>query len=403
VSRKSAVLTWALGIAALASAVLTVLFGVKGDVLATLCLALNAFLLACGASAVRLSERRGAEAAHADAETRALQEREHFLEERVSSLQSEVEVLSALRELSRALSSETRFEPVAAEILGIVDGLMSPEAVGLYLATDGRELKLAALLTGGRTRFAEAAAETAGALSAQVAATAWSARRLHREEETLAVSLTAGEAELGVLAVRMGDTARAAAAERTLRELAKHLAMALQHPALRSAAVTDVLTGLYTKRHLLERAPALLTQLRARGERAALLLADLDHFKKINDTYGHPAGDKVLREISKRLAASIRGSDTAYRYGGEEIACLLPTATGSVAMRVANRIRREVSATPVETGPGGPLIPVTLSIGAAILSPEMTSWGDLLSAADQALYQAKAAGRDRAVLFHERK
>ncbi len=401
--RKPAFISWALGVAALVSGVLAAYAGFRGANLASVGWILNGVLAACGASALRLAERRGQEASLATAEANALKEREQFLEGRVSSLHSEVEVLSALRELSRALSSETRFEPVAAEILGIVDGLMSPEAVGLYLAGDGRELKLAALLTEGKTRFADAAAEGASALPEKAAATAWSARRLHREGDTLAVPLAAEGAELGVLAVRLGDAAQAAAAEHILRELAKHLAMALQHPALRSAAVTDVLTGLYTKRHLLERAPALLTQLRSRGERAALLLADLDHFKKINDTYGHPAGDKVLREVSKRLAASIRGSDTAYRYGGEEIACLLPTATGSVAMRVANRIRRQVAATPVETGPGGIAIPVTLSIGAAVLSPEMTSWGDLLSAADQALYQAKAAGRDRAVLFHERR
>ena len=215
--------------------------------------------------------------------------------------------------------------------------------------------------------------------------------------------LVAGSAELGVLAVRQaGSGEDGAQAESTLRDLAKHVAIALQSPNLRNAAVTDALTGLYAKRHLLEQAPQILARERERGAPLSILMTDLDHFKRINDTHGHPVGDQVLKEIARRIQSAVRGTDTAYRYGGEEVVCLLPGAAAPVAMRVANRICREIAAEPIPLE-GKPPLSVTISIGVASATPEMPSWEAVLSAADQALYLAKTGGRNRVVLFHERK
>jgi diguanylate cyclase (GGDEF)-like protein len=165
----------------------------------------------------------------------------------------------------------------------------------------------------------------------------------------------------------------------------------------------DALTGLYTKRHFLEQAPVLVSRQRGLESPLSLLMADLDHFKQINDTHGHPVGDRALKEVARRILVTVRDSDTAYRFGGEEIVCLLPGASAPVAARVANRICREVAAVPVLFEEGRPPVPVTISIGVAALTPEMTSWESLLSAADQALYQAKADGRNCVVTFRERK
>lgn len=366
---------------------------------------LNGLLAFCGALSARASGRHAAEAATLAAALRTASGHELALAQRNAALQAQVELLSAMREVHRGLGAETRFEPVVTRIFGILADLLAPEAVGLYLPEAGGGLRLAAARLDGRIAFAQDGRPPAGAegLDPAVADAAWAERRLHREGQALAVPLAVEEAALGILALRLPASAGEDAAEQTLRDLARPLAIALHQPSLRNAAETDALTGLFTKRHLMARAPALLAQQQARGTDLALLMVDLDHFKAINDTHGHPAGDRVLKEVAARIAATVRGSDTAYRFGGEEIACLLPGAGGAVAMRVAGRIRRAIGEQPVSLGEGLPGLPVTASVGVAALTPEMTTWEALLSAADQALYQAKAAGRDRAVLFKEKR
>jgi two-component system cell cycle response regulator len=154
----------------------------------------------------------------------------------------------------------------------------------------------------------------------------------------------------------------------------------------RRAAITDPLTGLRTRRYLLEA----LEQ--RTGPGSGLLLLDLDHFKQVNDTYGHPAGDAVLREVARRLRQSVRHGDVVARYGGEEFAVLLPRAKAGEIAALAERIRRRLAAMPVAAGEQWLI--VTASIGAAALHPGQ-SLDDLVAEADRALYRAKNAGRNR--------
>ena len=365
---------------------------------------LNGFLSFFGAITLRVSLRRTGEVARLSAELKGHAERERFLESRNASLQGQVELLSAMREVSRAPLGELRFEPVVTEVFAIVEGLLSAEAIALYFPERDHGLRLAALRSGGGIHFgqAEGAAGPEG-FDPAVPQAAWAARRLHREGQVMAVPLATEGAAVGVLAVRLEAGANPGTAERILRDLSKHVAQAVQSPSLRRAALMDALTGLYTKRHFLEQAPVLVSRQREQEGPLSLLMADLDHFKRINDTHGHPVGDRALKEVARRILAAVRDSDTAYRFGGEEIVCLLPGASAPVAARVANRICREVAAAPVPLGEGRAPVPVTISIGVAALTPEMTSWESLLSAADQALYQAKADGRNRVVTFRERK
>ena len=148
------------------------------------------------------------------------------------------------------------------------------------------------------------------------------------------------------------------------------------------------------------RAMAALAGAALAGQPSVAVMLDVDHFKKVNDTHGHQAGDHVLREIVKRISGQIRTSDVAARYGGEEFAVLMPATRGVEAHKLAERIRNAVSATPMEVTSGQALT-VTVSIGIAEIIPprsatDHTALGEgLLSAADVALYQAKADGRDR--------
>ncbi|MCW3480830.1 GGDEF domain-containing protein [Neisseriaceae bacterium JH1-16] len=157
-------------------------------------------------------------------------------------------------------------------------------------------------------------------------------------------------------------------------------------------AERDALTGLYNRRALLDLAE------RAVGQQAllAVLMIDLDHFKTINDRYGHAAGDAALRQFAERLTQSCRRGDLIGRYGGEEFCVVLPGATASVAQRVAERLRAAMAAEPVMFGQQR--IAVTISIGLACQRPELAELEPLLAAADSALYQAKRRGRNRVEL-----
>jgi diguanylate cyclase (GGDEF)-like protein len=159
-------------------------------------------------------------------------------------------------------------------------------------------------------------------------------------------------------------------------------------------ANSDELTGLSTRRCFFERAGAAVAAAQRQGEPLAAIMMDVDHFKSINDKYGHPVGDEVLKALGARLRETLRGSDVVGRYGGEEFAAILAGASPAVA-EIAERLRRSVSATPIETRDGP--IPVTISIGLAFLTPDDCDLDALLRRADASLYQAKRGGRNQVV------
>jgi two-component system, cell cycle response regulator len=162
-------------------------------------------------------------------------------------------------------------------------------------------------------------------------------------------------------------------------------------------AITDALTGLFNRRYMENHLATLIEQASARGKPLAVLELDIDYFKSINDTYGHDAGDDVLRDFALRIKRSIRGIDLACRSGGEEFVIVMPETDMTVAAMVAERLRRRIAAEPFVISQGARSIPVTLSIGLAALRGRDDSPAALLKRADQALYRAKRDGRNRVV------
>ncbi len=162
-------------------------------------------------------------------------------------------------------------------------------------------------------------------------------------------------------------------------------------------AVTDALTSLYNRRYMESHVGTLVERSASRGKSLSVLILDIDYFKSINDSYGHDAGDDVLREFAERLKASIRGIDLACRYGGEEFVVVMPDTDLGVAATVAERIRRRIAGEPFPINRGARSIEVTISIGiAARISPDDTAQV-ILKRADEALYRAKRDGRNRVV------
>ncbi len=166
---------------------------------------------------------------------------------------------------------------------------------------------------------------------------------------------------------------------------------------------TDVLTGWNNRRYLSVRLGEELARARRDQVGISCLMLDADFFKRVNDNWGHAAGDAVLRELAQRIESQVRASDVAARYGGEEFVVLLPNTEVDSAKLLAERIRKAISATPFDL-PCGDTVTVTVSIGISEVSPgpndqDLKTVGDLLVArADVALYAAKSAGRDRVVV-----
>jgi diguanylate cyclase (GGDEF)-like protein len=163
--------------------------------------------------------------------------------------------------------------------------------------------------------------------------------------------------------------------------------------ALADAARRDRLTGLLNRRALEVALADALARRKRLNEAVALLLLDIDHFKRVNDTHGHAAGDVVLRAVATALTSGVREIDKVFRFGGEEFVVLLYAADRTAALATAERLRAAVAAQPIATD--GHTIPVTISVGLATALDEDSD--GLLRAADAALYRAKAEGRNRVV------
>jgi len=161
-------------------------------------------------------------------------------------------------------------------------------------------------------------------------------------------------------------------------------------------AVTDPLTGLHNRRYMNGQLDALVARANRGGDPVAVLVLDIDHFKAVNDSLGHDAGDEVLREFSVRLATNVRAVDLPCRFGGEEFVVVMPGTTLEDAHRIAERIRRDVGASPFRILGGEPLS-ITVSVGVAATRGADDTPASLLKRADEGVYEAKKAGRNRVV------
>lgn len=164
---------------------------------------------------------------------------------------------------------------------------------------------------------------------------------------------------------------------------------------LRYLATHDELSGMANRRYFMTQAESEMGRCRRHDHSLCVLLADLDHFKKVNDTHGHAAGDSVIKAFAKLCEDTLRNHDLASRIGGEEFAILLPETDLNGGQILAERLRRAMANTPVMIS-GEPLV-VTASIGITMASPKDTNAGDVLARADKALYQAKSGGRNRVI------
>jgi diguanylate cyclase (GGDEF)-like protein len=175
---------------------------------------------------------------------------------------------------------------------------------------------------------------------------------------------------------------------------------ALNHKDLQRVAALDPLTGAYNRRFGMQRLAEEFGRSARTGDPLGVLMMDLDHFKAVNDTYGHLVGDRVLQAVIRSARNVLREGDVFIRYGGEEFLLVLPGAGGADIVTTAERVRRAVAETDIVEA--GQRIPVTVSVGGAGLPhPQADTPADLIGLADNAVYTAKDSGRDRCIIARQ--
>ena len=183
----------------------------------------------------------------------------------------------------------------------------------------------------------------------------------------------------------------------TMSLFASQLAAAIQNANLLTEvgrlAITDELTGIFNRRHFFELAEEQFLLAKRNKSPLSAMIADLDHFKMFNDSYGHVVGDQVLRAVAKLMTSALRESDIIGRYGGEEFAIILPDTNNSAAIFAAERLLARVADVPIDTEAGK--LTIQLSIGIAGMNQDTPTLQSLVVRADQAMYAAKGAGRNR--------
>jgi len=354
----------------------------------------------------------------AAADARALAEskrHEQLLEERLTEarnqtklLSSHLEVLTAMREVTRILSDAVDLKQIAGNVFDVLQPLLDTDEIALVLRNEEGDLALKVLRREGKTLYDD---ELSGdEIDLDDAAQALDHQSLVKAIDgstgIFCVPLIADQHPVGVMRFEIPLDGSAEEKESkideyevVLTDIAKHLALVVKTPSLHDRAIIDSLTGLFTRRHFDIRINDMFRLGRRYATPFSLVLLDIDHFKAVNDSHGHRAGDVVLRETAVLITRGIRDCDSAFRYGGEEFAILLPETTSEQAEAIAERLRKTIRANTVEAEEAE--MSATVSLGVAEYSPELANHGELITLADRALYTAKQDGRDRTVVSTE--
>lgn len=325
----------------------------------------------------------------------------------------------SLHEVSRMLSTSLKVEEIADTLVELVFGMVQPSAVGFFIPDKG-ELRIIAkkgfepedesFYTKGTyfdliiknkhtlhfSNLVGINAHRGGRQGVYPFGTA-------KTKTFLGIPILSPENDvLGILALTSTEpTAISAFYGHFLNVVADQAALfitnARLHKEVERLAVTDGLTGLYNHRHFQERLSEEFQRIERIPHTLSMILIDLDHFKKINDIYGHPTGDVVLKGLASILKKTLRGIDIIARYGGEEFAAVLLNTESKGAYKIAERLRTKVMHTPFFAGENKLLL--TLSIGIATYPHDAVTKEELISRTDQALYYAKKKGRNQVCVW----
>ncbi|MBI4615504.1 MAG: GGDEF domain-containing protein [Planctomycetes bacterium] len=362
-----------------------------------------------------LAARERRERSLRDRAALSAREREHVGD--ILRLEHEIDLLSAMRDVTRILNDDVQFERIWERVLEILRSIVEYEEVTIFVREVGLRNGLDEVVLIPRVHHREGRSVLGADIDPEKIDLSGVAEALeHRsayqivESDVLSLffPLSVDQENMGVLKVTLpltGDArergARIDECQAALTHLLKHLSLAIKTPTLYDMAVLDHLTGLNTKRYLLQQLDQEFRVSRRHGTPFVLVLLDIDHFKSINDTHGHLSGDLVLSGVAGCIRQAARESDTCYRYGGEEMCVLLPESKLPDGLALAERLRGLVERTRFR-GERGQEIRATVSLGIAPYGADVTDVPSLISRADQSLYRAKDEGRNQAWCWGER-
>ena len=342
------------------------------------------------------------------AQRQTLHEEVRLTQEQNHSLRSQVEVLAAMREVGRVISDDVDFCRILDQVFRILENLLRPEAICVIVKDQetGRFVSRA-VRQRGETLFENIDPDEAEHPLFQKAVSEASLQKEVRSgRATLACPLIVDKEVAGAIKFVLNVEGSPAVArkkigytELVVNDSARHIALAIKTPSLHDRAIMDGLTALYSRTHFENQLKEHTNVARRYSKVLSLIMIDIDHFKRVNDVYGHLVGDVALSEVALAIKTNVRDCDTVYRYGGEEFTVILPETSAVQSQIIAERLRRTIERAIFAAGKN--LIRVTISAGVAELDHGSRGYEDIISRADQALFAAKKAGRNSTFVWVE--
>lgn len=332
------------------------------------------------------------------------------LEETNDQLQARLNALSLLFDVARSLNATLEPKELFKRISALITERMKIPRFSIMMVSPRNQLEVAISVPRGAEGMSFEIGEGACGHAAATVKAVYIPDTSHHElfvargarpagGSLLAIPMIHKERLLGVVNFERAETAAFDAGEIELfTAVTDQVAMAVQNARLHhetvELSITDSLTGLPNRRYLFSRLELEVARAQRFGTGLSMVMVDIDHFKKLNDSAGHRAGDRTLREVSDRMKALVRKVDTLGRYGGEEFALLLPQVSRAEALEVAEKLRQAVAEHDFTHGATLPGERVTISVGVATLPDDADTLERLVDCADSALYASKRGGRN---------
>ena len=341
-------------------------------------------------------------------ERETLREQVKMVQEQNHSLRDQLEVLAAMREVGRVISDDVDFCRILDQLFRILEDLLRPEEICVIVREhDTGDFVPRAIRRNGETLFENIDQDEAeNVLFEEAVAKGTLQKEAHGGRATMVCPLIVDREVAGAIKFVLNVEGSPEIARKkidytevVINDIARHIALAIKTPDLHDRAIMDGLTGLYSRAHFEGQIKEYVSVARRYSKVLSLIMIDIDHFKRVNDVYGHLVGDVTLNELTSAIKANVRDCDTVYRYGGEEFSVILPETSARQSQIIAERLRKTIEAATFSAGRSS--IQVTISLGVAELDPSAQSHEDLVYRADQALFAAKNAGRNSTYVWFD--